>query len=438
MPRNRVRAAISIGAALLLTTGLFATSQASAQEGEFYVSPDTRAAEWVADNPGDPRASVIQDRIASVPQGNWFTQHNPGSVQGEVDSLLGAAENAGQIPILVVYNIPNRDCDQHSAGGAPDHDAYRDWVDQIAAGLNDRPAYIIMEPDVLPLMGNCMDQAEQQEVMDSMSYAGQAFMDASSQARVYFDIGHSAWHSPQAAADLLNGADVANSAHGLSTNTSNYRYTSDEVSYVEQVIAATGVDSLRGVVDTSRNGNGPLGDEWCDPEGRAIGEYPTTDTGSAYVDAFLWVKLPGEADGCAAAAGEFVPDLAYELATNADSDPGPTPDPTPDPSPDPTPDPDPNGECSADFALAGEWNGGFQAEVTVTAGADLSGWTVSWDFPGGQQVDQSWNADVSTSGSQVTATGIDHNSALSSGDTANFGFIGTGEATVPELSCSAA
>jgi endoglucanase len=33
------------------------------------------------------------------------------------------------------------------------------------------------------------------------------------------------------------------------------------------------------------------------------------------VAAYLWIKLPGEADGCAAGAGQFVPDLAYALAT---------------------------------------------------------------------------------------------------------------------------
>jgi cellulase/cellobiase CelA1 len=41
---------------------------------------------------------------------------------------------------------------------------------------------------------------------------------------------------------------------------------------------------------------------------------PTTSTGAATVDAFVWAKPPGEADGCAAAAGTFTPDLVYQLA----------------------------------------------------------------------------------------------------------------------------
>src|SRR5690606_12633437 len=133
-----------------------------------------------------------------------------------------------RIPILVVYNIPNRDCSGASSGGAPDHNSYRQWVDQVAAGLNGRPATIIVEPDVLALMGTCMDQSQQAEVMQSMAYAGKALRAGSSQAKVYFDAAHSTWMNPADMAALLNGADIANSAHGISTNVSNYNWTENE------------------------------------------------------------------------------------------------------------------------------------------------------------------------------------------------------------------
>jgi endoglucanase len=68
------------------------------------------------------------------------------------------------------------------------------------------------------------------------------------------------------------------------------------------------------VIDTSRNG-GAAGD-WCgdDNTDRRVGQHPTLTTGDAAVDAYLWVKRPGEADGCAFAAGSFQPALAYSLA----------------------------------------------------------------------------------------------------------------------------
>ena len=53
---------------------------------------------------------VIRDRIADVPQARWFTATNTASVRGEVSAFVGAAATAGKIPILVVYNVPNRDC----------------------------------------------------------------------------------------------------------------------------------------------------------------------------------------------------------------------------------------------------------------------------------------------------------------------------------------
>jgi len=293
------------------------TARTAAQDAPFYVNPDTGAANWVADNPGDPRASLIGERIAGVAQATWFTRYNPETIESEVDALTGAAQAAGGVPIIVVYNVPGRDCGNHSGGGAPDHASYRAWIDAFAAGLDDRPATIVVEPDALSLMGSCAGQPPA-EVMDSLAYAGRTLKEGSSEARVYIDSGNSAWHPAEEVAELLHGVDVADSADGIAVNTSNYRTTADEVAYAEAIIGATGLDGLSAVVDTSRNGNGPAADdEWCDPTGRALGTPSTTDTGNPLIDAFVWVKLPGEADGCAGPAGSFVPDLAYEMAVNA-------------------------------------------------------------------------------------------------------------------------
>ncbi|WP_249026868.1 glycoside hydrolase family 6 protein, partial [Amycolatopsis lexingtonensis] len=98
---------------------------------------------------------------------------------------------------------------------------------------------------------------------------------------------------------------------------SNYRATADEMSYDKAILGQLGDSRLKGVIDTSRNGNGPQGSEWCDPGGRAIGKPSTDQTGDGQIAAFLWVKPPGEADGCIATAGQFVPQRAYDLAVAA-------------------------------------------------------------------------------------------------------------------------
>ncbi|MEV4364757.1 cellulase family glycosylhydrolase [Nonomuraea sp. NPDC049625] len=114
-----------------------------------------------------------------------------------------------------------------------------------------------------------------------------------------------------------------------------------------------------------------------------------------------------------------------------------TPSPTPTPTPTPTP---PSGACSATYQVTGQWGGGFQAEVRVTAGSSaISGWTVTWAFTNGQTVTNAWNATVSSSGSNVTARNMSYNGSLGAGAGTTFGFLGSwnGSNSVPTPSCAA-
>jgi endoglucanase len=180
---------------------------------------------------------------------------------------------------------------------------------------------------------------------------------ASPNTRVYLDGTHSGWLGAGDAADRLLQAGVQR-ADGFFVNVSNYELTSHLVKYgtwVSKCIAFAGNPSSWGyghsewcgsqyspaspndfstwaltdqwyannlenqtwwytpsvlqhfVVDTSRNGLGPWtppagrysGDPqvWCNPPGRGAGARPTTATGDPLVDAYLWVKVPGESDG---------------------------------------------------------------------------------------------------------------------------------------------
>ena len=76
------------------------------------------------------------------------------------------------------------------------------------------------------------------------------------------------------------------------------------------------------MIDSSRNGNGPATgpESWCNPTGRALGRAPTAETDDPALDAYLWVKRPGESDGACAggpAPGLWFPERAFELARNA-------------------------------------------------------------------------------------------------------------------------
>ncbi|WP_086666596.1 glycoside hydrolase family 6 protein [Lentzea kentuckyensis] len=402
----------------------------NAAESAFYVDPMSSSARWVAANPGDSRAAVIRDRIASVPQARWYTTTNTSSIRSEISSFVGAAASAGKIPILVVYNIPNRDCGGASGGGAPSHQAYRAWVDEVAAGLGGRPATIVLEPDVLPIMSNCQNADQQNQTKASMAYAGKKLKSGSSQAKVYFDIGNSAWLNPAEAANRLRGADVSNSADGISTNVSNYRSTSDEVNYAKNVLNAVGDGRLKAVVDTSRNGNGPQGTEWCDPPGRAIGTPSTANTGDSRIDAFLWVKLPGEADGCIAPAGQFVPQRAYDLAIAAG--PGPTTTTTTT-----TTGNNPGGGCRATQRLTSTWQGGYGAEIVIeNRGAALTSWTFTFSAPG-VTVQQGWNGTWNDTGDVIRVTNATWNGSVPAGGQVTIGYNANYSGTTPPFASPA-
>jgi mannan endo-1,4-beta-mannosidase len=103
--------------------------------------------------------------------------------------------------------------------------------------------------------------------------------------------------------------------------------------------------------------------------------------------------------------------------------------------------PPPSGKtCTATYSILGQWPGGFQGDVRVTAGsAAISGWTVTWTFANGQTVNQAWSATVTSSGSSVTARNVGYNGSLGAGASATFGFIGAWNGTnaAPTPSCTA-
>lgn len=434
---KRTAAACLFSSALLtgavaLAVGGGATAQAA--ESAFYVDPSSSSAKWVAANSGDSRAGVIRDRIASVPQARWYTTTNTSTVRSEISSFVGAAASAGKIPILVVYNIPNRDCGGASGGGAPSHSAYRAWVDEVAAGLAGRPASIVLEPDVLPIMSNCQNADQQAQTRASMAYAGKKLKSGSGQAKVYYDIGNSAWLSPTEAANRLRAADISNSADGIASNVSNYRSTSDEVTYTKNILNALGDGRLTAVIDTSRNGNGPLGTEWCDPAGRAIGTPSTTNTGDSRIAAFLWVKLPGEADGCIAPAGQFVPQRAYDLAIAA----GPTSTTsTSTTTTTTTTSNNPGGGCTVTHRVVSQWSGGYTGEIVITnRGQLLNGWTLTFSAPG-VSVAQGWNGTWTDTGDVVRVSNASWNGSLPTGGTTTIGYNASYSGTTPPFSSPA-
>jgi endoglucanase len=211
-----------------------------------------------------------------------------------------------------------------------------------------------------------------------LNYAVDSILARAPQAAIYLDGTHSHWLGAGEAAYRLAKGGVMR-AQGFFTNLSNYRATSDQIhvaTWISKCIAfannpqdgwrlghydycasqyyspipdpnnnlvnpddpstwtytdqwfdqnlGTAVPTTHFLIDTSRNGKGPLdvspfgaapynqpagvlggltGGNWCNPPGAGLGLRPTANTGVALLDAYLWVKIPGESDGSCDIAG---------------------------------------------------------------------------------------------------------------------------------------
>ena len=114
---------------------------------------------------------------------------------------------------------------------------------------------------------------------------------------------------------------------------------------------------------------------------------------------------------------------------------------TPPSTPPVTPSGPPPGEggpaCSAAYTVQNQWNGGFVASVSVTAGTTaLNGWRVTLGLPGGTSVSSAWNAVVSGTSGAVTFTSQSYNGRLGAGQGATFGLQGVGNGSGATATCT--
>lgn len=256
----------------------------------------------------------ILTRIAETPAAVWFTPeaYPIDKVGDAVSRVVDAASKVNQTPVLVVYGIPERDCSGGESSGGLPSDQYEKWVQEIADEAGPWAA-VILEPDALATAKECG------QVQQRTSLLRTAVTELADQgSSVYIDAGHANWIPPADMAAMLRDAGVED-ARGFSTNVAGYESETDERVYADAV--STQLGGAHYVTDTGRNGVGSNG-EWCNPSGRALGRTPGAVTGGASgaLDAYLWIKPPGESDGSCGGgpgAGVFWETRALELARDA-------------------------------------------------------------------------------------------------------------------------
>jgi endoglucanase len=279
-----------------------------------YVNPLSptlaQAREWQSSRPTD---AALMLKIGNEPSARWFGGWNSNIYQ-DVKSYVDTAASANATPVLVAYNIPQRDCGGYSAGGSGSADSYKAWIGNMANGIGNRNAIVVLEPDATALT-DCLSGTDLETRYQLLNFAVNT-LEAKPGVKVYIDAGHPGWINSSEMANRLRQAGVSNAA-GFSLNVSNFYTTPQNASYGQEVSRL--INNKHFVIDTARNGLGGNG-EWCNPSGRALGNKPTLNTGNSVIDGFLWIKTPGESDGnCngGPGAGQWWGDYALGLAERA-------------------------------------------------------------------------------------------------------------------------
>jgi cellulose 1,4-beta-cellobiosidase len=297
-----------------------------------------------------------------------------GNDTSSLQGILADAYSKKQLPVFIVYDLPNRDCHAKASNGeiccyyksdkTCNYDQSGDcsqgiqeyqtqYIDQIAAVLKQFPNFpivLIIEPDSLPNLAtnqgdpHCGNTATTNAYKIGIPYAIKTLATACPSCTLYVDAAHGGWlgwqNNIQAFSQLIGQMNIQNYIRGFSTNVANYQplgvqcpstqwclnnqHPGDPCCYDpckllsewnpannEQNYVLTVVQQFKQVmpgfspkfiIDTGRNGVGNMRSDcanWCNIRGAGVGHFPTTNTTNPdVIDAYYWLKTPGESDGC--------------------------------------------------------------------------------------------------------------------------------------------
>jgi endoglucanase len=292
----------------------------------------------LAHNPRLAHKVAMLSKIASQPESQRVSVYSggggPGAIFGQTQKILchNLTADPGTIPVFTTYFLHPvlGGCatrSQISAAGP----AFRRRINEMAAAVARRPAVFLLEIDGLG-SSDCMQKIGSLGLWEADLKYEAMKMASLPHTVVYLEGGYSDSNGPRYTARALNAAGVRK-IQGFFTNDTHLNWTIGEIHWAQKISAMTGGADF--IVNTAQNGNGPLrphnraenGNEiLCNPPGRAMGPVPTTTTGFAHADAYLWTGPPGNSSGhCHGGPnpGTFWPARAIVLASRARGKIGP-------------------------------------------------------------------------------------------------------------------
>ncbi len=306
-------------------------------DADFFLNPDYVNAVEAAAQAAPAEAEAIR-KVKRYPTAMWLSSI---ADVANVPRWLGQAKKQQQasgkpaLSVFVVYDLPNRDCASKASAGelkVSENGVARyrsEFIDPIAAAFAahpDLPIVAIVEPDSLANMATNMNVPACAEAkstyVESVAYAIRKL--GRPHVSLYLDAAHSGWlgwdgnreKAVKVWKQVLKLAGGVDSIRGFATNVSNYTHLSNrdglgleptnpcfnELVYVKKLyftLKDHGIKNKGFIIDTARNGKGQLRKAWgawCNIKGAGLGERPQAAP-TQFVDAYFWVKPPGESDG---------------------------------------------------------------------------------------------------------------------------------------------
>jgi endoglucanase len=239
-------------------------------------------------------------RIANTSRGVWFGRFTSPHFTEKVNNFLNCAQwmQPGSVPTMTVLRAQGQQCNPHyTAGGVAEDRATMRWYEDFARAVGNARVIIAYEPDSIGTI-SCLARSRRAARKRVLRY-GVDVLSKLPNATIYLEGTASDWKSPAYTAKLLRYLGISK-VRGFMVNVTHFDWTINNIRYGNKVSRRLGGKPF--VVSTSYNGRGPVHfraknrrviNVFCNVRYRGLGPAPTTNTGYAKVDAFLWLNRPG-------------------------------------------------------------------------------------------------------------------------------------------------
>ncbi len=303
----------------------------------FYIDPAYVKKVETPDTAAAADAALLK-KVEAFPTAIWLDSVAAAGTVGKTLDDAAAKEKKGSQPLVTVfavYDLPERDCAAAASNGeltaanGGEKRYAKDFIGKIAAAFKAHPKQrivAIVEPDSLANIATNLSMAKcaAAEPIYRHSIATAIKELAMPNVALYLDAAHAGWLGwsgnrtkiAKIYSEVLTEAGGIDKIRGFATNVSNYDSLKggdlaklqpsdpcvDELSYIQildETLTREGIAGKAFVIDTSRNGKAGIrtnSGSWCNIKGAGLGERPQASP-APLVDAYFWIKPPGDADG---------------------------------------------------------------------------------------------------------------------------------------------